>query len=286
MKLKPDSVKSWPAFTLIELLVVIAIISILAGMLLPALSKAKDRALLSNDLNNIRQIILGVNLFASDNQDYIPYASWGECDARDSWCTAKGIPLLADNISAAGWSNQVASFKKSQLGPVLSTEKILTCPKDLTDRASGAYAKYYKARNIKITSYLFNGASISYQPIQPGQEYSKYKLSQLRPTGMLVWEADETMTQYRFNDVGSSPHEGISQRHVKGRAILESKGQADNVGGIATFGDLSGRAYTMRFGQWFSLDYAGTGIWPADPKFNGPNDAWYNPGSPTGGWSQ
>lgn len=273
-------------FTLIELLVVIAIIAILAGMLLPALGKAKDRAMLSNDLNNIRQIILGANLFAADNQDYIPYASWGDCDTRDSWCTSKGIPLLADNITPAGYSNQVASFKNSQLGPILATEKVLTCPKDFTDRASGVYAKYYKARNIKITSYLFNGASISYSSNPAGQDFSKYKLSQLRPTGMLVWEADETMTQFRFNDVGSSPHEGISQRHAKGRAIIESKGQGDNVGGIATFGDLSGRAFTMRFSKWFSLEYAGTGIWPADPKFTGPNDAWYNPAAANGGWNQ
>ncbi len=273
-------------FTLIELLVVIAIIAILAGMLLPALSKAKDRAMLANDLNNIRQIILGANLFAADNQDYIPYASWGDCESRDSWCTAKGIPLLPDNVTAAGFSNQVAAFRRSQLGPILATEKVLTCPKDLSDRGSGTYAKYYKARNIKITSYLFNGASISYASAPAGQDFSKYKLSQLRPTGMLVWEADETMTQFRFNDVGSSPHEGISQRHSKGRAIIESKGQSDNVGGIATFGDLSGRAFTMRFSKWFSPEYAGTGIWPADPKFAGPNDAWYNPAAANGGWSQ
>jgi len=59
------------AFTLIELLVVIAIIAILAGLLLPVLGRAKDRVLLTNDLNNIKQIMLAAQLFASDNEDYL-----------------------------------------------------------------------------------------------------------------------------------------------------------------------------------------------------------------------
>lgn len=127
--------KKGAAFTVVELLIVIAIIGILAGLLLPALNQAKEKAKRTACVSNLKQVNLATRLYADDNGESLPV-----------------LPSPSPYPNGVGaYYKQLVKGYLGLTGPASPNEKIFVCPVDRTVYSQASHA---------FSSYTFNGYEV------------------------------------------------------------------------------------------------------------------------------
>ncbi len=135
-------------FTLIELLVVIAIIAILAAMLLPALSRAKEKAYRVNCMSNVRQLGVSIQIYANENHDWVPAFDSGGSWAWDLKKETANAMLNADVNGGT---------------PGVSKRKILYCPGVQADVTAANDQLWNRGANV-IIGYTWLGFRTNWDP--------------------------------------------------------------------------------------------------------------------------
>lgn len=177
------------AFTLVEVLVVAALIGILAALLLPALSKARERGSAIVCLNNTKQLALGWQLYADDHEGVLPYnlvMSGTSLRTNLNWVNnVMTWDLSGDNTNSA-------AITRAALGSYINgTAAIYRCPSDrILSTAQVGAGWAYRTRSYSMNGLIGNAGAASANGYNVSAPHYKqfFKQSQiLKPTEIFVF---------------------------------------------------------------------------------------------------
>ncbi len=218
----------WRAFSLVELLVVVSVIGILAGLLLPALGRAKAKAESTSCLNNVRQLNLGWLLYADQSNDHLIY-NLG-LDSRQPIPNTNRSLNWVDNIMS--WevtdtdNTNLLFLKKSPLTPFIgSTAGVFVCPSDkIVSDVQRQHGWTRRVRSYSMNAMVGdagpnvqNGGNI----VNPGYRQFLHLADIPNPSGIFVFldeHPDSIGDGYFYNKVADSEWAHLPGSYHRGAA--------------------------------------------------------------------